>query len=87
MGFAGTSAHTKTTLDVVYRLASGPIRGSGKKKLLQNSWKFLYVLGRVYTIMQDHKNSPCFARGRVLDLQKHAKRKFRENMAKKGFWS
>jgi len=32
--------------------------------------------------MQGHKNSPCFACGRVLDLQKHAKRKFYENMAK-----
>jgi len=35
--------------------------------------------------MQGHKNSPCSACGRVLDLQKHAKRKFRENMAKTGF--
>jgi len=32
--------------------------------------------------MQGHKNSPCLACGRVLDLQKHAKRKFYENMAK-----
>jgi len=43
------------------------------------------MLRRVYTFMQGHRNSPCFACGRVLDLQKHAKRKFYENMAKKSF--
>jgi len=30
--------------------------------------------------MHDHKNSPCFECGRVLDLPKHAKRKFYENI-------
>ena len=35
--------------------------------------------------MQGHENSPCFACGRVLDLQKHAKSKFYENMAKTSF--
>jgi len=35
--------------------------------------------------MQGHKNSLYLACGRVLDLQKHAKRKFYENMAKTSF--
>ena len=59
--------------------------GRVKKKLLQNHLKFLCLLRRVYTIMQGHRNSPCFACGRVLDLQKHAKREFYEIMAKKSF--
>jgi len=35
--------------------------------------------------MQGHKNSSCLACGRVLDLQKHAKSKYYENMAKTSF--
>jgi len=39
------------------RLASGSIRRTGTKKLLQNPWKFLRVLRRVYIIK---KNYPVF---------------------------
>jgi len=33
----------------------------------------------------DLKNSPCLACGRVEELQKHAQRKFYENMVKASF--
>jgi len=36
--------------------------------------------------MQGHYNSPCLACGKVIDPQKHAKRKFYENMAKTSFF-
>jgi len=65
---------------------SRPARSAGRvRKCLQNPWKFLCLLQRVYTIMQGHENLPCFTCGRVLDLQKHAKSKFYKNMAKTSF--